>query len=258
MILSSASALLQPVKRIVSVVPSQTELLHYLGLEEEIAGITKFCIHPDTWFRNKIRVGGTKSIDIQKIIDLQPDCIIANKEENIKEQIEELAVYFPVLVTDVKDLETALHMITGIGRITQKTAGAGELVNEIKNRFDRLPAPASPIPAAYLIWKDPYMTTGSDTFIHDMMQKAGFQNVFANRQRYPEISVTDIQNSNCKLLLLSSEPFPFKQKHIDELQEELPGVTIRLVDGEMFSWYGSRLLQAPAYFEELLQHIPYA
>lgn len=258
MILSSASALIQPVKRIVSVVPSQTELLYYLGLEEETIGITKFCIHPEEWFRNKIRVGGTKSIDIQKIIDLQPDCIIANKEENIKEQVEELAVHFPVWVTDVNDLETALQMITDIGRLTQKTTEAGELAAEIKKRFDQLYVPASPIPAAYLIWKDPYMTTGSGTFIHDMMQKAGFENVFANRKRYPEISVTDIKNSGCKVVLLSSEPYPFKQKHMDELLEDLLGVTIRLVDGEMFSWYGSRLLQAPAYFKELLQDIPYA
>ena len=258
MILSSASALIQPAKRIVSVVPSQTELLHYLGLEEETIGITKFCIHPEEWFRNKIRVGGTKSIDIQRVIELNPDCIIANKEENIKEQIEELAIHLPVLVTDVNNLETAFRMITDIGSLTQKTTEADSLVKEIQHRFDQLPVPGSPIPAAYLIWKDPYMTTGSDTFIHNMLQKAGFENVFTNRHRYPEISVTDIQNSGCKVVLLSSEPYPFKQKHIDELQEELPGITIRLVDGEMFSWYGSRLLQAPAYFKQLLQDIPYA
>lgn len=257
MIVHSPSSFSQSVKRIVSVVPSQTELLYHLGLDQETIGITKFCVHPGTWFRTKIRVGGTKSVDIQKIIDLQPDCVIANREENVQQQIEELARHFPVWVTDVKDLETALGMIKGMGELTGKTEAAATLVKDIKAGFDSLPVPIPPVRAAYLIWKDPYMTIGSDTFIHNMMQKAGFDNVFARRQRYPEITITDIRNSGCKLLLLSSEPFPFKQKHIDELQEELPGVSIRLVDGEMFSWYGSRLLYAPAYFKKLVHEITY-
>lgn len=228
--------------------PSQTELLHYLGLEKETIGITKFCVHPDKWFRNKNRVGGTKNIDIQKIINFQPDLIIANKEENVKEQVEQVATGFPVWVSDVNTPEDAYQMIADIGTLTGKTSEAAALVSAIKFEFDKLPLLHSPLPACYLIWKDPYMTIGRDTFIHHMLEKAGYENVFAARFRYPEVSVNDIRESGCKVLLLSSEPYPFKQKHIDELQEQLPGVGIQLVDGEMFSWYGNRLLLAPSYF----------
>src|SRR5439155_19776283 len=104
----------------------------------------------------------------------------------------------------------------------------------------------------YLIWKDPYLTVGGDTFIHDMLQQAGFENIFSTEKRYPEITIEQLQNLNCERLLLSSEPYPFAQKHINVLQPLLPGTKISLVDGEMFSWYGSRLLHAPAYFKTLL------
>ena len=228
--------------------PSQTELLHYLGLEKETIGITKFCVHPDKWFRNKNRVGGTKNIDIQKIINLQPDLIIANKEENVKEQVEQVAAHFPVWVSDVNTPEDAYQMIADIGTLTGKTSKAAALVSAIKFEFDQLSLPRLPLPACYLIWKDPYMTIGRDTFIHHMLEKAGYENVFAARLRYPQVSVNEIRESGCKVVLLSSEPYPFKQKHIDELQEQLPGVGIQLVDGEMFSWYGNRLLLAPSYF----------
>ena len=248
MILSSTNEYSGPAKRIISLVPSQTELLHYLGLENETIGITKFCIHPTEWFRNKIRVGGTKNIDIQKITALQPDLIIANKEENAREQVEQLAAHFPVWVTDVNTLDDAYQMIENIGTLTGKTSEASILVSKIKIEFTQLPLPHLPLPACYLIWKDPYMTVGGDTFIHHMLEKAGFENVFASRLRYPEVSVKEIRELGCKVLLLSSEPYPFKQKHIDELQQQLPGITIKLVDGEMFSWYGSRLLYAPSYF----------
>lgn len=248
MILTSTLQLTRTPKRIISLVPSQTELLHSLGLEHETIGITRFCIHPDEWFRNKIRVGGTKNIDIQKIISLQPDLIIANKEENIKEQVEQIATHFPVWVTDVNTLEDAYKMISDIGELTGKSNEASTLVSKIKFEFTQLPLPHLPLPVCYLIWKDPYMSVGGDTFIHHMLEKAGFKNVFAHRLRYPQVSVTDIRESGCKVILMSSEPFPFKQKHMDELQEQLPGIIIKLVDGEMFSWYGSRLLYAPAYF----------
>lgn len=111
-------------KRIISVVPSQTELLHSLGMEEEVIGITKFCVHPQQWFRIKIRIGGTKQLDIGKIKNLQPDLIIANKEENTRDQIEKLAIHFPVWISDVNTLEDALSMIYSIGNmLDKKTSG---------------------------------------------------------------------------------------------------------------------------------------
>jgi ABC-type Fe3+-hydroxamate transport system substrate-binding protein len=241
----------QPPKRIISLVPSQTELLHDLGLDEEVIGITKFCVHPEKWFRTKTRIGGTKTVNIEKIKELQPDLIIANKEENVKEQIEELEKHFPVFVTDVNSLDDAYQMIYSVGNLVQKTVSAQRMISNINLGFGEISTLSKNYSAAYLIWKDPYMTIGGDTFIDDMLYYAGFVNVFSDKSRYPEITIEDLKISGCELLLLSSEPYPFKQKHIDELQEQLPNIKIILVDGEMFSWYGSRLLHAPKYFQEL-------
>jgi len=258
MILPSTDQLSSKPVRIVSLVPSQTELLHYLGLETETIAITKFCIHPIEWFRNKTRIGGTKSVDIEKIISLKPDLIIANKEENVKDQVEMLAENFPVWVTDVNNISDAYQMIHDIGALTRKENESAKLIDIIKFKFHSVIQSFSTnksIPASYLIWKDPYMTIGGDSFISNMMETAGLNNVFKDQARYPEVTVSQLEAVNCDLVLLSSEPYPFKQKHVDELQEQLPGIKIMLVDGEMFSWYGSRLLFAPEYFMELHQRI---
>lgn len=235
---------------IISLVPSQTELLHYLGLENEVIGITKFCVHPDEWFRSKAKIGGTKTIDIEKIKALQPSLLIANKEENIKSQVEALS-HFPVWVTDVNTLEDACQMIIDLGNITDRLEKAVKLVEKIKHAFSEIANIQEPLKVAYLIWRDPYMTIGGDTFISDMLTRMGMRNVFAQNKRYPEVTVADIRNSGCEFLFLSSEPFPFRQKHIDELHTLLPEINIRIVDGEMFSWYGSRLLKAAAYLQKL-------
>lgn len=251
-----AVALKSPHKRIVSVVPSQTELLHYLGLEEEVVGITKFCIHPEAWFRSKTRVGGTKQLHLQEILALQPDLVIANKEENVQEQVEELARHVPVWISDVNTLDDALAMIAQVGALVNRKAAAAQLVQQLKERFARIPKPAGTGPkTCYLIWKDPYMTVGGDTFIHDMLQHAGFANLFAAASRYPEVTIESLKEMGCELLLLSSEPYPFRQKHVEVLQARLPDTRIVLVDGEAFSWYGSRLLHSPSYFEQLGQQI---
>lgn len=242
--------------RIVSIVPSQTELLHYLGLREEVVGITKFCIHPDEWFRSKTRVGGTKQLDLQKIIALEPDLVIANKEENNKEQVEELSRHVPVWISDINTLGEALEMIGQVGALVGRPEKATELVQQVKKGFEGIATQGFPtLKTCYLIWKNPYMTVGGDTFIHDLLQRAGFANLFASAGRYPEITVDQLKEGNCELVLLSSEPYPFRQKHVEELQALLPGTKITLVDGEAFSWYGSRLLHSPSYFEQLQQQI---
>jgi ABC-type Fe3+-hydroxamate transport system substrate-binding protein len=242
-------------KRIVSLVPSQTELLNYLKLEEETIGITRFCIHPNEWFRSKMKIGGTKTIDISAIKKLQPDLIIANKEENLRSQIEELATEFNVLVTDVNNVEEALQMILQIGQLTGKTLTASTLVTSINKEFLKLNPVKSTIKTVYLIWNNPYMTIGCDTFINDILTRCGLINAFHNTKRYPAISIEQMQTEKCKLILLSSEPYPFKQKHIDELQQHLPKTKIILTDGEMFSWYGSRMLMMPSYLNHLLAAI---
>jgi ABC-type Fe3+-hydroxamate transport system substrate-binding protein len=259
-------------KRIISLVPSQTELLYDLGLDDEVIGITKFCIHPSKWFRTKTRVGGTKTADIQKITSLRPDLIIANKEENVKGQIEELQNIAPVYVSNIATLEDALQMIIDIGKLTGKQQKAEEIANAIKARFDELEISnaqhstingqrsnlnlstnkPTTLRTAYLIWKDPYMAAGGDTFINEMLKRCGLENIFESEQRYPQVEINQLSSVNCQLLLLSSEPYPFKQKNIEELQQLLPQTKIIIVDGEMFSWYGSRLLHAPDYFGRMI------
>ena len=255
-------------ERIISVVPSQTELLFDLGLDEEVIGITKFCVHPHAWFISKQRIGGTKTLNIEKIKSLAPDLIIANKEENDREQIEELAEIFPVWVSDVNNLEDAYDMLNAIGNLTNKKETAAALVTRIRTSFFELQTThltaggfagtvgqTEKLRTAYLIWKDPYMAVGGGTFIHDMMIQAGFENIFEYKDRYPEINIDDLQFGNCQLLILSSEPYPFKEKHCNSLAAQLPGTKIILADGEIFSWYGSRLQYAPAYLKSLHQEI---
>jgi ABC-type Fe3+-hydroxamate transport system substrate-binding protein len=241
--------------RIISLVPSQTELLYTLGLDEQVIGITKFCVHPNVWFREKTRIGGTKTVKMDVIQQLQPDLIIANKEENVKEQVEELARHYPVWTSDINDLPDAFNMMEQIGIITSRYDKAMDLIRDIKTAFATLPVHQHTIPTAYLIWRNPYMTIGGDTFIHHMLARCGLQNVFGHTTRYPAITVEALQASGCRLLLLSSEPYPFKQQHISALQSFLPDTQIRLADGELFSWYGSRLLHAPAYFNALLRQV---
>ncbi len=236
-------------KNIVSVVPSQTELLFDLGLDKEVTGITKFCIHPSQWFTAKRRVGGTKDIRISEIETIAPDLIIANKEENRKEQVEELALHYPVWVSDVVNLSSAYAMIETLGNVTGKPERAATIVGSIKHQFQQLLAPVQRKKVVYLIWQNPLMTIGGDTFIHEMLHLAGFDNLFAHANRYPQITAEELKRLQPEVVLLSSEPFPFREKHIAYFRTIVPEAAIHLVNGEYFSWYGSRLQYAPQYFE---------
>ncbi|RYU92148.1 cobalamin-binding protein [Mucilaginibacter terrigena] len=238
-------------KRIISIVPSQTELLFDLGLDERIAGITKFCIHPANKVGGVAKIGGTKQLNMQAIHSLRPDLIIANKEENEQAQVEELMKHYPVWISDITNLHSALNMITKVGEITGAQTGAVKIANDIFLQFQNLKPQGKKLRVAYLIWRKPYMAAGNGTFIDSMMQLCGFENAI-NTGRYPGVKTDELIAAKPDMLLLSSEPYPFAQKHIDEFQNTLPNAKILLVDGEMFSWYGSRLLQAPAYFNSLI------
>lgn len=240
-----------PPQRIVSLVPSQTELLYDLGLDEQVVGITKFCVHPHQWFTTKDRVGGTKKLDIEKIRALKPDLIIANMEENERQQVEQLAAEFPVWISDIQNLPQALQMIQVVGQLADREAEANILVDEIVHGFNNLQKATRPRRVAYFIWRDPWMSVGSDTFIHSMIQAMGWQNVLAHETRYPEVSAGYLRQLNPDTVLLSSEPFPFKEQHADEVKAVLPDADILLVDGEMLSWYGSRMKKATAYLQGL-------
>jgi ABC-type Fe3+-hydroxamate transport system substrate-binding protein len=251
-----------PPQRIISLVPSLTELLFDLGLTDEVVGITKFCVHPEQWFRNKTRIGGTKQLNLSLIESLKPDLVIASKEENVKEQVEAVQQFCPVYCSDISNLQDSYEVIEHLGFLNDRSDKATELINNIQNSFKDLSIHAKPIKAAYLIWQEPYMTVGGDTFINHMMQLARFENVFAEEQRYPVFTVADLIKHDVEAVLFSSEPFPFKQKHLDAFKQEWiqqnslrhPPI-LKIVDGELFSWYGSRILYAADYFRKLRESL---
>lgn len=250
-------------RRIISLVPSQTELLADLGLEDEVVGITKFCVHPQRWFRAKPRVGGTKTVNADRVKALLPDLIIANKEENTKADIELLERIAPVWISDIHNLGDALQMIRSIGSMCGKEAEGTHIAQRIENDFASLrrcvpetgSGQASARNAAYCIWRNPWMWAGGDTFINDMLTRCGLRNVLHDVPRYPQIELGTLGGRQPEVILLSSEPYPFKDRHIAEVQAALPDAAVLLADGEMFSWYGSRLLHAPEYLSALLQQL---
>ena len=242
-------------QRIISVVPSQTELLFDLGLDNEIVGITKFCIHPAENVRGKTVVGGTKTLNFNQIYALRPDFILANKEENTRDQIEELQRHYPVHVTDITTLPDALTMIRDVGVLVGKEQRAEEMARQITFSLASLSSLSSPPSVAYFIWRKPYMVAAEGTFIDAMLQAAGFRNAFAGQTRYPEITPDYLREANPDLIFLSSEPYPFAEKHVDELLAICPSARVLVVDGEVFSWYGSRLLRAANYFKNLRTEI---
>jgi ABC-type Fe3+-hydroxamate transport system substrate-binding protein len=234
-------------QRIISVAPSQTELLFYLGLDQRVTGITKFCVHPADKFNSTTKIGGTKQLDIEKIKQLNPDLIIANKEENERGQIEELMKLFPVWISDISSLIEAVDMIERVGALVGKADEALSLSNKITRQFNNIIIAPGRQRVAYFIWRKPYMVAGTGTFINDMLEKCGLVNAF-EIDRYPEVNATALAAANPDIIFLSSEPYPFKEKHCAEFKTICPQAKVILVDGEYFSWYGNRLLDAPGYF----------
>ena len=240
-------------KRIISLVPSQTELLFHLGLDKKVVGVTKFCIYPTDWKTRKTIVGGTKNIKMDLIKELNPDLIIANKEENDEDSLRKLMPIFPVWISDIKRLEDAFQMILSLGKITNTESTSFTWTEKIKKQFKILSLlPKQPRRVAYLIWNNPLMSVNQDTFIHSLLELNQWDNCFKDKlNRYPEITEEELVDSNPEEVFLSSEPFPFKDKHIDRFKQLLPESRVVLVNGEYFSWYGSRLVDSPAYFSSL-------
>jgi ABC-type Fe3+-hydroxamate transport system substrate-binding protein len=238
-------------ERIISLVPSQTELLYDLGLNQQVIGITKFCFHPAAWHRQKVKIGGTKKISHQLIKNLLPDLIIANKEENTKEDILTLREFCPVYTSDIQTLDQAYRMMGDIGALTNRIKQAERLTQSIQEQFSRLKPSLKDLRAAYLIWKNPYMAAGNATFIHHILELTGMKNVFEHLPRYPQVPIEVLQLSAPDVILLSSEPYPFSDKHISDFRLCFPDTKIVLVNGEMFSWYGSRLQFTGQYLAHL-------
>ncbi len=241
-----------PPQRIVSLVPSQTELLACLGLNDRVAGITKFCIHPEEWVRTKTRIGGTKNLRLDKITTLAPDLVLGNKEENVAGQIHVLEKSFPVWMSDIRTVNGALDMIVRIGEITGTENRARSLTKDIATGFARLDQTAENYRPGvlYLIWHDPVMAAGRETYIDDILQKSGFRNV-VTEMRYPVLEPEQAREWQPDYIFLSSEPYPFREKHLALYRKLFPDASPVLVDGKMFSWYGPRMLQAIPYLENL-------
>jgi len=240
-----------PPRRIVSLVPSQTELLVDLGLSEHVVGVTKFCVHPPEIRRTAVVVGGTKQVDFAKIAALKPDLIIGNKEENDQAVIEHLATRYPVWLSDISNLPEALAMIRGVGLLTDTVPAATTLAQQIAASFAELNTPTAQESVAYLIWRKPYMAAAAGTFIDDMLTRAGFRNALAHLSRYPQVTPAQLAAAAPPRILLSSEPYPFTEKHFAEFRQLCPDARIQVVDGELFSWYGSRLRHTAAYLPTL-------
>lgn len=236
-------------KRIVSLVPSQTELLVDLGLEKYLMGITRFCVHPPFLRQIKTIVGGTKKVNIRKLKELEPDIILCNKEENTREMVEKLAEIAPVHVSDVSGLKSAYELIGQYGAIFDCLPLAKTLVSSIRKKEGALRSLAKNSEerkVAYFIWNNPLMVAGKGTFINEMLELNNFQNVY-EEERYPVTDLEEFKNKNTDLCMLSSEPFPFTEEHKNNFEPYAGAVEI--VDGEFFSWYGSRLLEAMDYFK---------
>lgn len=241
-----------PPKRIISLVPSLTDLLHELGLNDEVVGLTRFCERPEDWRETKTIVGGTKQVDAEQVAAVQPDLILANQEENTKADVQALSRYAPVYVTDVSTVAEATSMIRRVGALVDREERARQMATTITERFAALPEWSS-LRVAYLIWRDPYMTVGGDTFIHDVLRHGGFTSPWAQETRYPEITSDDLAAADLGAILCSTEPFPFHQKEVftDDLRAACPNTPVHMVDGQLFSWYGPRLLDTPDYLREL-------
>jgi ABC-type Fe3+-hydroxamate transport system substrate-binding protein len=227
--------------RIVSLVPSLTELIIDFGLHSSLAGRTRFCIHPEPAVGEIPIIGGTKTPRLDKIRDLKPDLIIANKEENRKEDIDKLREFSTVFLTDIVTIEDALLTIYELGQKLNVAEKADELISNINRELEHIPGEA-PVQVAYLIWQKPWMAAGRDTYIHSVLTRWKMDNVFNDERRYPKITLEKLARKNPDYILLSSEPFPFKEKHKKEIREACPDSNVLLVDGQWFSWYGSRML----------------
>ena len=240
-------------QKIVSLVPPITELLFDLGLGDRLVGRTKFCIHPKGKVDKVPSIGGVMGLNYHRIEESKPDLILASREENGKQEINEIAKLLPVWVSDIRNLADALEMIQTIGTICGVEEKAKEMAEKIETEFEKLSEiPEEVINAVYLIWKNPLYTVGGNNFTNDMLKRAGIRNVFEDKKEaYPIVTGKEIRNRKPDYIFLPSEPYPFKTNDVKEFHDKFPKVEIKQVDGEYFSWYGSHLLKAPSYFKQL-------
>jgi ABC-type Fe3+-hydroxamate transport system substrate-binding protein len=223
--------------RVISLVPSITEYLIDLGVH--VIGRTKFCVHPVEDVQDITIIGGTKNFQFSTIDQLEPDLIIGNKEENYQEGITRLKASFPVWMSDIYSPPDAEEMMRSLSVLLDRQAQGEILIAGYQKKLAEI-KDAESGSVLYLIWQKPYMAAGKKTYIDSFLSHQGYDNV-VQKTRYPEITVDTLAERQPDHVLLSSEPFPFKTEHVEALRQMLPNANIRLVNGEFYSWYGSRL-----------------
>jgi ABC-type Fe3+-hydroxamate transport system substrate-binding protein len=248
-------------RRIVSLIPSTTELLCALGLADALIGVTVYCVEPRDVVRGKTRVGGEKDPDLAAIRALAPDLVVANIEENRREDVDALrAAGIRVWVTYPRTVAEGLAMIRDLGDVTGARERARAMLAELEPLYRRVRERAAAIRAVrvfYPIWRRPWMTIGADTYVHDLLSTCGGANVFADRTRYPTVTLDEVATRAPEVILLPDEPFRFRRAHIADFDvyPAVPAVRdrrIHLVDGKPFSWHGPRLAEALNKLPDLL------
>lgn len=246
-------------KRIVCLVPSLTELLFDLGLEDSIVGLTKFCIYPFHAKQTKTVVGGTKKVRFDKIKSLEPDIILCNKEENSEEIVALCSKIANTHVSDIYSIADTLALIEQYGALFNRRIEAKSIRDKINYQYQKFTQYIHDKPSikvAYFIWRDPWMAAASKTFIHHLLTLCKFENIYADRERYPEVALKKMRlEGDPAVVFLSSEPYPFKEEHAFEVGRHAHHSKVVFVDGAFFSWYGSRLIKAFDYFKQLRERI---
>jgi ABC-type Fe3+-hydroxamate transport system substrate-binding protein len=238
-----------PPWRIVSLVPSLTEALFAFGLGECVAGVTRYCVEPAADVALKPKIGGTKNVDVAQVAALQPDLVLANVEENTQSDVAALeAAGLRVFLTYARTVSEAIAELAVIASMAGAEEAARPIVEGAKEALaDALAANArrrAP-PTFCPIWRNPWMTIGPDTYIHDVLESCGAANVYADAAgRYPVLDLAEVASRRPEVVLLPDEPYRFGEKHVPEVVETLPGVRIHLVDGKMLGWYGPRIAES--------------
>jgi len=239
-------------KKIISLVPSTTESLFAMGCEKELVGLTRYCIHPYEKCKAKTKIGGTKNIEMERILSLKPELAFANNEENTTEIFDELErAGINVFSSFPKTIDDALQDLSDIGNIMRKSEEAAGFIRNI--RAKKVGSTDSRFTFCYLIWYNPWMAVSGDCFISEMLKQVGGNNIFkSHKDRYFTTTPKEIAKRNPDRIFLSSEPFPFKQKHRHLLHEQsrMPMEKLSLIDGEMCSWHGTRMEKGLDYLRQ--------
>lgn len=239
-----------PAQRIVSLVPSATETLHRLGVADRIVGVTRFCVHPSPWVKHVPKVGGTKDIELERVLDLKPDLVVGNCEENTREIFEALDPHVPVWAPLPKTIPEAIADIGHLGMLTGTESVAKAFQAQATDAWEQAKSQAQSFTYAYFIWNDPWMSISNDTFIARMLESVGGVNVFGDHpDRFPVIDMKGKITAIPDVVFLSSEPFPFKEKHREQLCNDtaIPLNNVRFIDGEYASWHGHRMIEGLSY-----------